>query len=148
MYNGGNTPGREHGLDELEVSLSLGPLESQVMALLWQKGDLTVRDVHEGLLAQGSELAYTTVMTVLVRLYAKGLLSRTPRGKQFVYSARLSQETFNERAAHALAQNLIQGYDRLAIASFVEELAKVSPERLKELRQLADKTYRKDERPR
>lgn len=141
------TKGKD-ALDEPEVPISLGPLESRVMEILWQKGDLTVRDVHNELAARGSGPAYTTVMTILVRLHGKGLLSRVARGKQFVYQARVSEETFRRRTAHALAQSLIKSYDRLAIASFVEELAKVSPGRLKELRELADKTYRKDERAR
>ena len=141
------TKGKD-ALDEPEPLISLGPLESQVMGILWQKGDLTVRDVHEDLVTRGADLAYTTVMTILVRLHAKGLLTRVARGKQFVYQARLSEEAFLRRTAQALAQSLIKNHDRLAIASFVEELARVSPQRLKELRELADKTYRKDERTR
>ena len=133
-------------MEESERPLSLGPLESQVMALLWRKGELTVRDVHEELLSVGSELAYTTVMTIMVRLAGKGFLSRTPRGKQFAYRPNVTEEDFRQKSAHALAENLIRDYDHLAIASFVEELARVSPARLKELRELADKTYRKDER--
>lgn len=147
LYNGHDLIERKDVLDEPEALPSLGPLESQVLGLLWEKSDLTVRDVHEQLLSKGSELAYTTVMTVMVRLNAKGLLSRAARGKQFVYQPVVSEEAFRERAARALAENLIRNYDRLAIGSFVEELAKVSPDRLKELRQLADKTYRKNERP-
>ena len=134
-------------MDEPEPLISLGPLESQVMGILWQKGDLTVRDVHEDLVTRGSDLAYTTVMTILVRLHAKGLLTRAARGKQFVYQARLSEEAFLKRTAQALAQSLIRNHDRLAIASFVEELARVSPDRLKELREMVE-TYRKDERTR
>lgn len=119
---------------------TLGPLERQVLALLWQKRALTVREAQAALTEQGTSLAYTTVMA---RLFAKGLLSRTGRGKLFVYQATIDEESFRERSARALAGTLVQGYGRLAIATFVEELAKVGPERLKELRELADRTARK-----
>ena len=116
------------------------------MALLWEHGDLTVRSVHEHLLAEGDDLAYTTVMTIMVRLAAKGLLSREGKGRQFVYRAVMSLDEFNERAAKSMAGTLLRNYERLAIASFVEELARVSPSRLQELRELAEQASQNDER--
>ena len=125
--------------EDSEALPSLGPLERQVLALLWEQEELTVRDARAELATRGVDLAYTTVMTVMVRLFEKGLLSRTGRGKQFVYRAQVDEESFRRRSAHALAESLVQGYGRLAIATFVEELAKVSPERLKELGALANR---------
>jgi predicted transcriptional regulator len=116
------------------------------MSLMWQRGQLSVRDVHEELVAEGDDLAYSTVMTILVRLQARGLLTRVRKGKQFIYEPSINADEFHGRAARALAESLIRDFDKLAIASFVEELAKASPDRLEELRELAEKTSRRDER--
>jgi len=50
-----------------------------------------VREVRS---AMGPELAYTTFMTTLDRLYKKGLLDRQPDGRAFRYSARATREAF------------------------------------------------------
>lgn len=137
----------DFALEEPDLPFSLGPLEQRVMNQLWAQGAMTVRDVHQTLHDAGSDLAYTTVMTIMVRLANKGFLTRESRGRQFAYSTVVSAEEFRSHAAHALAEGFVRDYDQLAIASFVEELAKVSPDRLKDLRELADRAYRNDERP-
>ena len=132
-------------MDEPEALPSPGPSRARGWVCC-AKGELTVRDVHEQLLSKGSELAYTTVMAVMVRLNAKGLLSRSARGKQFVYQPTVI-ERLSANEPPALWRRISSAItNRLAIGSFFEELAKVNPDRLKELRQLADKTYRKNER--
>lgn len=67
----------------------LGPLETKVLELLWDKGRaVTVRHV----LPAFPGLAYTTLMTTLDRLYRKGALIRGRRGRAFVYEPRCSRE--------------------------------------------------------
>ena len=63
----------------------LGDLEHAVMDVLWARPAPTpVRDVHEEL-AQGREIAYTTVMTVLDRLAKKGVVARELDGRAWLY---------------------------------------------------------------
>jgi len=67
----------------------LGPLETKVLEFLWSEGRAqTVRHM----LPAFPELAYTTLMTTLDRLYRKGLLMRRRRGRAFVYEPRCSRE--------------------------------------------------------
>ncbi len=57
-------------------NLSLGPLETEILNIVWELGCVTVKDVHERILADPNrELAYTSVTTVLRRLTQKGWLS-------------------------------------------------------------------------
>jgi predicted transcriptional regulator len=73
----------------------LGPLEKAVMDVIWAgQRDVTVRDVLETRAAKG--LAYTTVMTILDRLWKKGYLSRRRRGRAYAYRARIDRETYLE----------------------------------------------------
>jgi predicted transcriptional regulator len=67
----------------------LGPLETRVLELLWDRcRAATVRHI----LPAFPELAYTTLMTTLDRLYRKGVLIRRRRGRAFAYEPRCSRE--------------------------------------------------------
>ena len=76
---------------ESSLADRLGPLESQLLRLLWERGDATVRELME---TGGVSGAYTTVMTTLDRLYKKGVLDRIPEGRAFRYAPRLNREQF------------------------------------------------------
>lgn len=60
-----------------------GELESAILAVLDERGEVSVAEVRRQL---DTSLAHTTVMTSLVRLNRKGLLNRKRRGRLFVYS--------------------------------------------------------------
>jgi predicted transcriptional regulator len=74
----------------------LGPLEADVMDILWNHSEGNVRDVIERL---ARPLAYTTVMTTLDRLYKKGLLSRRKSERAFIYAPRLSRQQWEQKRA-------------------------------------------------
>ena len=61
-------------------STRLGPLEQELLSALWMRGSATVREMLD---AGGINLAYTTVMTTLDRLYKKQLLNRAAEGRAF-----------------------------------------------------------------
>ncbi len=67
--------------------LEVGPLELKVLGVLNSANDLSVTEIQAALKKSGHTLAYTTVMTVLVRLYKKNLVSRKKEGRQFLYAA-------------------------------------------------------------
>ena len=56
------------------------------MKIVWQKGDVTVRDVYETLLER-RKIAYTSVMTMMKVLEGKGHLKRRREDRAFVYRA-------------------------------------------------------------
>jgi BlaI family transcriptional regulator, penicillinase repressor len=71
----------------------LGPLERRVMDQIWDRGeDATVRDLTETPGIRG--LAYTTVMTVLDRLWQKGFVARRRVGRAYSYRARMTRERY------------------------------------------------------
>ena len=74
-------------------------LESEVMEEIWGRGEATVRDVHEALNARGGKVrAYTTLLTVMTRLDAKGLLVRRRAGRLDVYAPALRATSTSRRA--------------------------------------------------
>ena len=71
------------------IRSGLGPLETQVLELLWERGRaMTVRQ----LLPEFPALAYTTLQTTLDRLYRKGLLTRLKQGRAFAFEPRCTRE--------------------------------------------------------
>lgn len=98
---------------------SLGSLETKIMQVVWDHpGEyLSVRSVL-GLL--DADLAYTTVMTVMNRLFEKGLLRRRRSGRAWSYRAALSRDAF---AAASMAEALSAAKDRRgALLHFVADL--------------------------
>jgi len=96
-----------------------GELEADVLAALWRSDEaLTPGQVREEL---GSDLAYTTVMTILTRLYDKGSVTRRRVGRAFVYSPAFAQA---ELAASQMRELLDHGHDRREVlARFVGSLS-------------------------
>ena len=117
------------------AKLPSGELENQVLGVLWADGGaLTPRDVHDALGAPRG-LAYTTTMTILVRLWRKGLLARERSGRSYAYRPKLSQE---ERAAARMSEVLASSGDHsLALNHFVQSLP---ADQLSELRDVIKRT--------
>lgn len=96
----------------------MGELEAAVMETMWAADDgLTPREVHDRV-ADG--LGYTTVMTVVTRLWDKGLLTREPEGRSFRYRpTTTAADHHGDRMRAALAK----AADRPAVlAAFVSQL--------------------------
>jgi BlaI family penicillinase repressor len=122
-------------------SSQLGPLEERVLEALWLRGTATVRELLQ---AGYDDLAYTTVMTTLDRLYKKGLLSREAEGRAFRYAPRFTrQELHREAAGQALRQMLdASPASSLPLSYLVEILTERDVQLLDELRQLVDNKRR------
>jgi predicted transcriptional regulator len=68
------------------TAADLGPLEMRVLGLLDETEPRSVQALQKLLALAGHDLAYTTVMTVLVRLHDKGLVTRTKTGRRYLYA--------------------------------------------------------------
>ena len=113
----------------------LGPLEAEVMDRLWKRRSATVRDVVEDL-GRSRQLAYTTVMTIMTRLHAKGLLARTRDGKTYVYRPAFTREEHRARLSRDLARGLVAEFGDAALVAFSAELDTVDASHRAALRRL------------
>ena len=82
----------------------LGVLERQVMNVVWDAGEINVREACERL---GAAIAYTTVMTTMDRLFKKRLLARRKVGRAFVYAAAATRDQLEGAVASELVQSLL-----------------------------------------
>ena len=119
------------GLESQVAKRGMGELESVVMEVLWDAdGSLTPGEVHE-LLSDERPLAYTTVMTILARLWRKGRLEREQRGRAYAYRPVQSREAY---AASRMDEVLGHTKDRpLALSYFVANLKPGDRARLRRL---------------
>jgi predicted transcriptional regulator len=81
--------------DRQGLEAVMGPLEARVMEIVWETGEVTVREVWRRINAEG-ETAYTTVMTIFHRLYEKGYLERRSQGRAHVYFPKETRKQFQE----------------------------------------------------
>jgi predicted transcriptional regulator len=103
-----------HGVKQV-----LGKLEAEVMQALWQKPYQTVLEVEDHL-RRKREIARTTVLTTLDRMFRKGYLTREKQGKAFVYSPRYTREQFEREMAQEVLGALLCGLGEPVLSTFVE----------------------------
>jgi predicted transcriptional regulator len=117
------------------IAKPLGPLEWRVLNGLWQRGRPTsVRELH----SEFPEIAYTTLMTTMDRLFRKTVLTRVKRGRAFLYEARLGRAEYESvRVVDALRSALDGGAAQGPLLScFVDAVSERDQELLDELEQL------------
>jgi predicted transcriptional regulator len=97
---------------------ALGPLEAEVMAVLWRAdAPVSVREVAERLNTDRSaQLAYTTVMTVLSRLAGKAIVVREQQGRGYLYTAAVAD------IAEIAVREVLAEFGDAALARFVERV--------------------------
>lgn len=116
----------------------LGPLEQDVMDVVWQLGDSTVRDVHEQL-ASRRKIAYTTVMTTMSRLANKGLLRRNTSGLAHRYRPAISRERYVRSTVSTLLTWLLDRYPEPAVSYLAEVVDEVDEVDLEALRRAVER---------
>ncbi len=119
------------------MSKVLGPLEAQIMAVVWQIEHATAADVHHDLQlsrqAENRNIAYTTVMTTMSRLYEKNILTRRKVGMSFVYTPTLGRQEFINHIVKNVMDSLVNDYSDPVFHYFVEYVAQ-DEERQRQLR--------------
>jgi predicted transcriptional regulator len=107
---------------------------------VWRHDEVSVRDVLEVLNAGAKERAYTTIMTIMNRLDAKGMLKRRRRGKSDIYRPVMSRDAYQEARARAQVEELVADYGDAALAHFARHLETLDPARRRQLRKLAEES--------
>jgi predicted transcriptional regulator len=116
------------------VKQVLGKLEAEVMEILWRRSNQAVSEVEERL-RRRREIAHTTVLTTLDRMYRKGYLTREKSGKAFVYAPRYTREEFERGLAQEVLGALLGGLGEPVLSTFIELVGEddAKLERLEEL---------------
>jgi predicted transcriptional regulator len=108
------------------VTANLPSLELECMKVLWRMDAATVAQVRSAL---PRPLAYTTIMTVLQRMSAKGVVQRRKNGRAFVYSAVLDLDQARQAAVSGVLANLFEN-DREALLRYIGGMRRIPAPRL------------------
>ena len=120
------------------VPPALHDLEAEVMEAVWRQDEASVRAVMEACNRGRAEpRAYTTYLTIMVRLDRKGLLARRREGKTDFYRPRLSKDEYQAARAEAEVDALVDQYGDVALSHFARQMARLDPERRRALQRLA-----------
>jgi predicted transcriptional regulator len=111
-------------------------LELQILSLLWADGPLTARQVLERM-PDGKPRAYTTILSVMQLMEKKRLLSRRPLGTAHVYRPAVSRTRVLGKTLGRLVKHAFGGNAAAAVQSLIRDTP-ISPEELKEIRELID----------
>lgn len=119
----------------------LGELQAEIMSRMWARGEpATVREMLEEL-ERVRPISYTTVMTVMDKLFKKGLLHRELDGRAFRYSPVDTREAYG---AKLLREALEASSDR--VGTFVRFLEQMPPEDAEALRDAFQHIDKRDTR--
>ncbi|MDQ3696803.1 MAG: BlaI/MecI/CopY family transcriptional regulator [Gemmatimonadota bacterium] len=123
----------------------LGDLEALVMRVVWTIGRPAPARLVHARVAKEHQVEPLTVITVLNKLVAKGLLSRAKRDELFHYEARLTEEEFLAHASRRIVEGILSLGPEAVAVSMVDVLAERDPEQLAELGRLIRKRLRAQE---
>ncbi|OZH54268.1 CopY family transcriptional regulator [Hydrocoleum sp. CS-953] len=111
--------------------MSLGPLETEILNIVWDLGCATVKQVHELILADPDrELAYTSVTTVLRRLTQKGWLVCDESERAFVWRPLISRREDKILRAHKQLNQFLEVGNPDVVAAFADSLDSASIEQI------------------
>ncbi|MFJ5767553.1 BlaI/MecI/CopY family transcriptional regulator [Lysinibacillus sp. NPDC093210] len=120
----------------------LGPLEINVMNVMWSKKEVTVQDVLTEL-NKHNNYAYTTIMTIMSRLDKKGILTRSKLGKVYIYKPNYSLNELLQQNSSEQVEHLLNHYGDIAITQFVDAVGH-NPDQLNKLKELIQKLEQDD----
>jgi predicted transcriptional regulator len=117
-------------------NLSLGPLETEILQIVWQLDSATVKDIHDRILSDPDrELAYTSVTTVLNRLTQKGWLKCDKQERSFVWYPRISAAEAQTIQAYEQLQQFLAVGNPDVVAAFADSLDRASIEQIESIAQ-------------
>ena len=111
--------------------------ELDVLKVLWDLGQATVREALETLRTAGRQWSYATVATLLDRLESKGLVTSDRRELAFVYKPVISGQEVRQKRVTSLVDKLYQGEPGLLVLHLLKSHP-LDPDQAKEVRAVLD----------
>jgi len=124
-------------------SHEVGPLEMEVLGFFSEEDAMTVSDIQSKLKGQKRDLAYTTVMTVLVRLHQKGFLNREKVGRQFEYSKSVKGNKAGDSLLSRVSDALFRKERLKPILALLDSEEELTRDELVELKKLVNQRISK-----
>jgi predicted transcriptional regulator len=112
------------------VARYLGGLQAEVLDVFWGRDDATVREAHGELnWRRRRKLAYTTVLTLVTRLWSRGFLEREPEGRGFRYRQAKTREELLTELSDELIDRLFTDFGDIAVVRLGARLDQLDTKR-------------------
>lgn len=118
--------------------------EVEILAVLWERGSATVREVYEAISAS-RPMVYTGVLKLMQIMADKRLVIRDESARAHVYRAAVAKEETERRFVRELSQRLFAG-SAAQLALRALEIEPASKEQLAEIRKLLAQKRREADR--
>jgi predicted transcriptional regulator len=124
-----------------KVEKQFTEVELEVMNVIWELGECTVKDVQTRL-QEKRELAYTSVATMMKILEQKNILTSRKNDRAHTYTALILRDDYETASLKHLADNVFQGDPSLMVMRLLSE-TKLSKEELQSIRLILDSRIEK-----
>jgi predicted transcriptional regulator len=94
----------------METIMKVKPTESEleILQILWEKQQCTVRDVHE-VLTESKEAGYTTTLKLMQIMHEKGLVDRDTSSKTHLYRPLVNQQKTQQHLVRKMIDDVFNG---------------------------------------
>ncbi len=124
---------------------SISNLEAEIMKIIWEKGKVTVREVHETMLRKEIEskeqgfIPYTTVMSTMTTLAEKRLLKQDKTAKTYIYSAAVNKKELSKSIIKSVSDKLLEESTSGMVSRFLSDSKNISKDGIEKLLKEIDK---------
>lgn len=123
--------------------IRLGRMELRIMKVVWERGEATVHDVRDALSGGTRKPAYSTVLTMMRKVEAKGYLEHEVDGRTYVYRPTITSQAVRHSMLGDMLERVFEGSPRLLVTSLIEQ-KRICEKELREIRKLLAKRGEED----
>jgi len=121
------------------IARYFGQVQAEVMAIFWERESATVRELVDELnrrrkCERRAQLAYTTVLTLVTRLWSRDFLVREPEGRGFRYRPARSREELLGDLSDELIDRLLDDFGAIAVARLGSRLDTIDASKMEKLK--------------
>jgi len=139
----GKKKSEEIGINGLN---SISNLEAEIMKIVWENGNVTVREVHETMLRREIEkkehsfIPYTTVMSTMTTLAEKQLLKQDKTAKTYIYSAAVDKKELSKSIIQSVSDKLLEEGTSGMVSRFLSDSKNLTKSGIEKLMEEIDKS--------
>ena len=111
--------------------------ELEFMKVLWALGEAVPEEIQKALEEKGRSLTYGTIRNVLVVMIEKGYVTRSKKGKVYLYRARVNEVQAKKTMVQDLLERAFDGSESHMVATLLHD-REVRSDELAEIRRLID----------
>ncbi len=127
----------------MEEKRKFGELELKILNILWEKKQATVLEVQKLI---GNNIAYTTIMTVLSRMFNKKLVDRTKEGKNYIYIYKKEKDAEIGGMLEKIKKSIFGGKSFQMVNYLIDNSIDIKAEDLELIGRLIDKKKKEVDR--